>query len=187
MKNYIYEVVSPHTKSLMKKLYPSISILFFVLFSSSAFAQDVIRQQSCSNDGISKQVDSLKTLYSKDGFVLLKEASIMMESEFEMPVIVPLTQGSWYQFVFIGDYSSKLYEVRMFDWNERQVIFQQKKWGDIDGNIISYSYIPKFSEFHMMKPVQVNKQKKKNLCGYVMLFKKSAGDGSGNGATAASE
>jgi hypothetical protein len=25
-----------------------------------------------------------------------------------------------------------------------------------------------------MKPVQVNKQKKKNLCGYVMLFKKVA-------------
>ena len=92
---------------------------------------------------------------------------------FEMPVIVPLTEGSWYQFVFIGDYTSRLYEVRMFDWNERQVIFQQKKWGDIDGNIISYSYIPKFSEFHMMKPVQVNKQKKKNLCGYVMLFKKA--------------
>jgi hypothetical protein len=26
----------------------------------------------------------------------------------------------------------------------------------------------------MMKPVQVNKKKKRNLCGYVMLFKKAA-------------
>jgi hypothetical protein len=144
-----------------------------LIMSATSHSQEVIRQQSCTNDMMSKQVDSLKSMYSKDGFVLLKEASIAMESEFEMPVIVPLTQGSWYQFVFIGDYSSKLYEVRMFDWNERQVIFQQKRWGDIDGNIISYSYIPKFSEFHMMKPVQVNKQKKKNLCGYVMLFKKA--------------
>jgi hypothetical protein len=33
--------------------------------------------------------------------MLLKEASITMESEYEMPVIVPLTQGSLYQFVFI--------------------------------------------------------------------------------------
>jgi hypothetical protein len=31
----------------------------------------------------------------------------------------------------------------------------------------------------MMKPVQVNKQKKKNLCGYVMLFKKSNGESAG--------
>ena len=132
---------------------------------------------------IGRQADSLKNLYSKDGYILLKEASINMESEFEMPVIVPLTEGSWYQFVFIGDYSSRLYEVRMYDWQERQVIFRQKKWGEIDGNVISYTYVPKFSEFHMMKPVQVNKQKKKNLCGYVMLFKRT-GEGNATGAVA---
>lgn len=163
----------------MKK--SSLLPFLFALICTTTYSQEVIRQQSCSNDMISKQVDSLKTLYGKDGFILLKEASITMESEFEMPVIVPLTQGSWYQFVFIGDYSSRLYEVRMFDWNERQVVFQQKRWGDVDGNIISYSYIPKFSEYHMMKPVQVNKQKKKNLCGYVMLFKKT-GENAGTGS-----
>ena len=136
-----------------------------------SFSQDVIRLQSCKDDLISRQADSLKTLYGKDGFSLLKEASISMESEFEMPVIVPLTQGSWYQFVFIGDYTSKLYEVRMYDYNEKQVIYQ-KHYGDgMESNIISFSYIPKFTEYHMIKPVQVNKQKKK-LCGYVMLMKK---------------
>ena len=163
-----------HLKALMKK--PYLILAASLLFAATTFSQDVIRIQSCSNDLIKKQVDSLKNLYVQDGYVLLKEASITMESEYEMPVVVPLNQGSWYQFVFIGDYTSKLYEVRMFDWNERQVVFKQKRWGDIDGNVISYSYIPKFSEFHMMKPVQVNKQKKKNLCGYVMLFKKAAPD-----------
>ncbi len=153
-----------------------IPILFSVI---SCFSQDVIKLQSCQDELINKQVDSLKNFYGKDGFILLKEASITMESEYEMPVIVPLTQGSLYQFIFIGDYSSKLYEVRMFDWDEKQVVFQQKRWGDVDGNVISYSYVPKLSEFHMMKPVQVNKQKKKNLCGYVMLFKKSNGESAG--------
>jgi hypothetical protein len=159
----------------MKK--PYLILAAMLLFSSAIFSQDVIRVQSCSNELITRQVDSLKEFYAKDGFVLLKEASIKMESEYEMPVVVPLTQGSWYQFVFIGEYTSRLYEVRMFDWSEKQVIYQQKKWGDVDGNIISYSYVPQFSEFHMMKPVQVNKQKKKNLCGYVMLFKKTPGTG----------
>ena len=158
----------------MKKTIASLALVLLVTVTS--FSQDVIRLQSCSNDMISKQVDSLKNLYGNDGYVLLKEASISMESEFEMPVIVPLTQGSWYQFVFIGDYSSRLYEVRMYDWQERQVIFRQKKWGEVDGNVIVYSYVPQFSEFHMMKPVQVNKQKKKNLCGYVMLFKRTAAE-----------
>ncbi len=148
-------------------------LVILLLISITSFSQNVIRLQSCSNDFISKEVDSLKNLYNNDGYVLLKEASISMESEYEMPVVIPLTQGSWYQLSFIGDYTSKLYDVRLNDWNERQVIFRQKKWGEIDGNIITYSYIPQFSEFHMMKPVQVNKQKKKNLCGYVMLFKKT--------------
>lgn len=144
-----------------------------LFLSTSSFSQsNVINVKSCENALIAHQVDSLKSLFSADGFILMKEASISMESEYEMPVIVPLNQGSLYQFVFIGDYTSKLYEVRMFDWNEKQVFFKQNKWGEIDGNIISYAYQARFSEFHMMKPVQVNKQKKKNLCGYVMMFKK---------------
>ena len=161
----------------MKKI--SILIIPILISVISCFSQDVIKLQSCQDEFINKQVDSLKNFYGKDGFILLKEASITMESEYEMPVIVPLTQGSVYQFIFIGDYTSKLYEVRMFDWDEKQVVFQQKRWGDVDGNVISYSYVPKLSEFHMMKPVQVNKQKKKNLCGYVMLFKKSNGESAG--------
>jgi hypothetical protein len=160
----------------MKKTILALTIALLA-FSFTSSSQDVIRLQSCEDGAILKQADSLKTLYARDGFVLLKEASITMESEYEMPVVVPLTQGTWYNFVFIGDYTSRLYEVRMYDWNEKQVVYQKKMWGDVDGNIISYSYIPKFSEFHMIKPVQVNKKKKKNLCGYVMLFKK---DGPGN-------
>ena len=147
-------------------------ILSVLLLCSTTKAQDVIRQRPCSNTAIMAQADSIKAYLASKGFIVLKEASMEMESEYEMPVIVPLTEGSWYQFVFIGDVSSRLYEVRMFDWNEKQVVYQKKMWGDIDGNVISYSYIPQFSEYHMMKPLQVNKKKKKELCGYVMLLKR---------------
>jgi len=152
---------------------PFIVLCAILLLYTSSISQDVIRIQECNSPSIKNQVDSLKSLYSKDGFVVFKEASITMESEYEMPVIVPLKQGEWYQFIFVGEPTSRLYEVRMFDWNEKQVIYQKKMWGEIDGNIISYSYMPQFSEFHMIKPVQVNKQRKKNLCGYVMLLKKA--------------
>lgn len=150
------------------------ALILLIILSVPANGQDVIRQSACSSPSIQQQADSIKQELAKNGFVVVKEASMQMESEYEMPVIVPLTEGSWYQFVFIGDISSKLYEVRMFDWDEKQVVYQKKMWGDVDGNVISYSYIPKFSEYHMMKPVQVNK-KKKQLCGYVMLLKKTNG------------
>lgn len=155
----------------MKTLYLFFALALLLLPGKDAHSQNVIRQSACSDPYILHQADSIKQELAKQGFLIVKEASMAMESEYEMPVIVPLTEGSWYQFVFIGDITSKLYEVRMYDWDEKQVAYQKKQWGDVDGNVISYSYIPKLSEYHMMKPVQVNK-KKKNLCGYVMLLKK---------------
>ena len=156
----------------MKNQYLLISLLFIFIFTSDVRSQDVIRQVGCSDNAILLKADSVKQDLIKQGFIIVKEASMTMESEYEMPVIVPLTQGSWYQFVFIGDVSSKLYEVRMFDWNEKQVVYEKHISGDPDANVISYSYIPQFSEYHMIKPLQVNKKKKKELCGYVMLLKK---------------
>ncbi|MBI2731233.1 MAG: hypothetical protein HYX40_10850 [Sphingobacteriales bacterium] len=145
-----------------------LALLFFAI--NPIFSQDIIRQQECDDTGLKHQADSLKNVLTNNGFIIVREASMTMESEYEMPVIVPLTEGSWYQVVFIGDPSSKLNEVRMYDYDEKQVYYQ-KNYGDIQGNIISYGYISKFSEYHMIKPVQVNK-KKKTLCGYIMLLKR---------------
>lgn len=148
-----------------------LSVLF--LFATLSHAQQVIRVQPCNDTLIQKQVDSLKVVFSKQGYNVLREASITMESEYEMPVVVQLQERALYQVVFIGDVTSKLYEVRMYDWDEKMVVYQKKMWGDVDGNIISYAYQPRFTEFHMIKPVQVNKQKKKGLCGYIMLLQKT--------------
>jgi len=156
-------------KNLLKR---HILILALLTFQFSVYSQDVIRQVSCFDSTLKKEADSLKASFYQQGFIVVREATMMMESEYEMPVIVPLTQGSWYQFIFIGDLSSKLFEVRMFDYNEKQVVYVKHYGQDNLANIISYSYIPKFTEYHMIKPVQVNKLKKKNVCGYIMMLKK---------------
>ena len=157
----------------MKSILSTLLISITLLLCLPAASQEVIRMQPCNDTSIQKQADSLKKLFAKSGFDVLKEASIMMESEYEMPVIVPLEERAIYQIIFIGDISSRLYELRMYDWDEKMITYQKKMWGDVDGNIISFQYQPKFSEFHMIKPVQVNKQKKKGLCGYVMLLRKT--------------
>ncbi len=138
-------------------------------------AQEVIRQEACDTKPYQEQIDSIKRIFIAKGFILLREASMTMQSEYEMPIVVPMSRGALYEFVFIGDPSSRLYEVRMYDYDEKQVVYQKKMWGDVDGNIISYAYTPQFSEYHMIKPVQVNKTKKK-MCGYVMLLKKVKAD-----------
>jgi hypothetical protein len=156
-------------KPLSKLLLPV--LLFSLPFGS--LAQDIIRQQSCDGNPYQETVDSLKDHYATAGYSVLREASMTMESEYEMPIVLPMSQGVWYQFVFIGDPTSRLYEVRMYDYAEKQVIYKKNMWGDVDGNIISFAYVPPTSEYHMIKPVQVNKNKKK-MCGYVLLLKKTS-------------
>ena len=155
----------------MKNLFYVITLMICTGLQLTVTAQPMAKQNACENISILQQVDSLKKDFEKQGFIIAKEASMPMESDYEIPVVVPLRQGTWYRVIFIGDITSKIYEVRMFDWNEKQVVFQRKMWGDVDGNIINYDYIPQFTEYHMIKPVQVNK-KKKELCGYFMIFKK---------------
>ncbi len=143
-----------------------------MFFCVNVKGQEVIRQVACFDSTLKKEADSLKAHFFSQGFVVVREATMMMESEYEMPIIVPLNEGSFYQFVFIGDLSSKVYEVRMYDYREKQVFFKKNYGEDVQGNIISYAYIPRFSEYHMIKPVQVNNKKKKNVCGYILMFKK---------------
>lgn len=159
----------------MKKSFLSRVLLTsaFLTYTTILFSQEIIRQQSCDGNLYQEEVDSLKKYYANEGYSVLREASMTMESEYEMPIVLPMTQGVWYQFIFIGDPTSRLYEVRMYDYTEKQVVYKKNMWGDVDGNIISFNYIPQASEYHMIKPVQINKNKKK-MCGYVMLLKKTS-------------
>ena len=140
-----------------------------LLSTSAVFAQD---QNPCDNNLIQKQVDSLKNIFIKNGFMIMQEANVAMESENELPVIVPMKMGSNYQVVFIGDVHSQSYEVKMYDFNEKQVYHRKSNYSDRKENIITYSYVPQMSEYHMIRQVQVNNKQKKNLCGYFILLKK---------------
>lgn len=158
----------------MKHLFGKLLLLAIlcVCVNADVKSQDRIVQQTCFDSTLKQQADTVKARLAQQGFVMVREATMTMESQYEMPVIVPLTAGTFYQFVFIGDTDSKLYEVRMYDWTEKQVVY--KKNG-IENNLIGYGYIPVSSEYHVIKPLQVsNIKKKKQLCGYILMFKKAA-------------
>ncbi len=154
------------------------SLTLALIFTNTVFSQDVIRNKPCGDSLIKMHVDSVKKLKLAEGFKVVREASLSMESEFEMPVIVPLNQLQWYHIVFVGSFDSRLLEVRMYDWEERQVKYLRSKNDNVvDGNganssVIAYDFFPKGNEYHMIKPVQVNKKRKKNVCGYILLLKK---------------
>lgn len=143
-----------------------------ITFCELVKGQDVLRQVSCLNSTLKIKVDSLKAEMAAKGFIVLKEASLTMESGYEMPIFVPLTEGTWYDFAFIGDMSSNVCEVRMYDHSQKQVVYEKDSGNGMKSNLINFSYIPKITEYHVIKTVQLNTQKEKQICGYVIMFKK---------------
>ena len=75
-------------KNLLRNHYIDFDTACIAIF---VFGQDVIRQVSCFDSTLKREADSLKASLSKQGFVVVREATMTMESEYEMPVIVPLT------------------------------------------------------------------------------------------------
>ena len=67
----------------------------FLIYTSILFSQDMIRQQNCEGNLYQDEVDSLKKYYASEGYSVLREASMMMESEYEMPIILPMAPGVW--------------------------------------------------------------------------------------------
>jgi hypothetical protein len=148
-----------------------LSFLLISITSTCAFSQEILKLQACNDSLIRQQADSIIKAVSLEGFTILKENSVTMESQYELPLIVPLQERSLYHFVFIGEHSSKQVEVRLIDADGNMVIYEKRSQSE--SNFISFSYIPKVTLFHQFRILQVNKKKKKGLCGYVMLFKKT--------------
>lgn len=146
--------------------------ILLLLFTLPVAAQRTQGSQQCDITNLQPAIDSMKKIYEQQGYSIVREAALQMESQYEFPIIVPLTQNEWYQIIFVGDPGSRLFEVRMYDYDEKEVAYQKKQWGDVDGNAIAFRYIPKFSEYHIIRPVQIHK-KKKELCGYVILMKRT--------------
>lgn len=161
----------------MKLSHTHLIFKFFLLtlsFSPMAgFTQKITAPTSCSDSLLSHQADSLQNLLQSAGFELVKSAFVEMESQYEQPVILPLTAGSWYEMIFIGDAGSRLLELRLYDWSEKEVVYQKKTGSEGGANLIRFSFIPRFSEYHMLKPLQINR-KKRTLCGCLLLFRRVA-------------
>ena len=116
------------------------------------------------------QADSIRKFYKLNGFELLIAEFIVMESSYERAIILALEADTWYEFVFISDKGAHTQEVFLYDEAERKVLYKKKKWADVDGNIIDEAYIPRHSEYHMLKFVQECRKKRWLTTGF-LLFK----------------
>jgi hypothetical protein len=152
----------------MKKLFTLAAFTVASLLALNTVAQPLVKNIAADNAYILTQADSVKSAFEKDGFVLSKSSAMRMESNNELPVILSLTAGINYRIVFIAENSSSSCEMKLMDWNDKQVAFKKKNG---ENNIIAYDYTSNATEYHMIKPMQTNNNNNQ-LGGYFMIFKK---------------
>ena len=153
---------------------PKLFISFlFVLISFSTKAQFIKPPVYFDLNGMENlyQIDSLKNIILADGFILVRESAVQMINNYESTIFLPLRENNWYKFVFVGDLTSKTFQQRLYDFSEKKLIALTQKLKDAERNIIQFDYVSRFSEFHALKSMQINKTHKL-VSGYFLLFRK---------------
>ena len=117
------------------------------------------------------QIDSLKKIYNDEGFMLVKEASVLMYNNYETTVFLPLREGNLYKFIFIGDLTSKYYQLKLYDFEQKKSVIINQKIKDEEKNILQFYFVPKFTEFYTLKSLQINKLTK-TPSAFFLLFRK---------------
>lgn len=141
----------------------------FCFIAITSILNTYAQQPPCDTRLIQHQIDSVKDKAKDQGYSIYREAIVPMESEYEIPVIAELSNQKIYKYIFIAQPDSRLLETRIFDFDEKQIAYTKKQPLLSDPNVIEIDFIPKFTEKHMVRAVQINK-KKKQLCGYIVLF-----------------
>lgn len=154
-----------------------ILLLSLCFYQSSAQLNEVVKQVPCQDTMIMRQADSLIQRFQLDGFSIMMARPFSIPNGYELPIIFPLKKGGLYQMAFIGEKASRVYEVRLMDMEAHLAVKQRKMWGDVDGNIISFAYIPLATENYYTRYYQQQAGKKETLCGYFLLMKKTKASG----------
>lgn len=147
----------------MKKIFTV--FLFSIAFNS--YSQD------CYNETIFREADSIKNIFIRDSFEIMRETSLKMETQYPSPIIFRLKKGEWYHLIFVPDNSSRLVEVELFNSDEQRIFYEKNKKKDEAGTVVSFSIIAPENNVYNIRLLQINKHAKE-LCGYFILMRKKS-------------
>ena len=151
---------------MMKRITIIAALTFFLLFSGS-FASTALAQAAVPGDDIMlRQADEIKKHYTDQGFSVLQDVLIPMESMAPYDVVAPLLQGQMYELVFIGNPNAVRLKLELYDAGDNKMdekfVFQNRQ----EPNYILYTIVPERSGNYHFAFLQQWKNKSLNasLC-----------------------
>ena len=161
------------------------SLILFLVFLIGAIgaskAQSPSPRIGCKDASILIQATELKQNLLQQGFVVLNDAMLSMDSREDFPVIARLQAGLYYQIVLIGNTRSKRMNLALYG-PDKELVLRKEQQPVSSSNVISFSFSPSSSGDYTFLLSQTMKQElltfksKESVCGSFSILKLKQSD-----------
>ncbi|MDI9320666.1 MAG: hypothetical protein QM530_09365 [Phycisphaerales bacterium] len=125
----------------MKKI-QLFALLMCICCSYTAHAQNNAPNIGCKDATLIVQSSDLKKSLIQQGFEVMNDAMLSMDSRDAFPVIVRMQSGVFYQIVFIGNPRSKKMSLELLGIEKESLMQKKLEPYDQGSNTISFSFTP---------------------------------------------
>lgn len=147
----------------------------FLLLSLTAQAQKQAPRIGCKDATLLVQSTEQKENLGKQGFEVLNDAMLSMDSREEFPIVVRMQAGIYYQVVFLGNTRSKNMDLDLYDTDQKVILHKDQHPLNQTSNVISFSFTPANSGDYTFMLSQAMKQEmfkaRQSVCGSFTIFR----------------
>ena len=149
--------------------------LLLLCICTSSIAQQRAPRIGCKDATLLVQSQDLRESLTQQGFEVLNDAMLSMDSKEDFPIVVRMQAGLFYQIVFIGNTRSKRMNLHLFDGKKKEVLSKEQQPMNQTSNVISFSYTPDISGDYTFMLSQTMKQEafksKESVCGSFTILR----------------
>lgn len=152
-------------------------LLTVILLSISTlgYAQQQAPRIGCKDATLLVQSTELKESLTKQGFEVINDAMLSMDSKDNFPIVVRMQSGVYYQVIFLGNTRSKRMNLELYDVNQKKIITKEQQPLNQTSNIISFSFTPPTNGDYTFILSQTMKQEmfkpKESVCGSFTIMR----------------
>lgn len=144
--------------------------VFCALFCSfDALAQRPQSAVGCIDKGIRLQADEIKQHYTRQGFVVYRDAMLNMESMSPSPVMVEMRRGDLYQIIFVGTLEVQRMNMDIYDGNDNKILQRFMYKNRQQPNYLIVNFVPERTDTYLITLMQ--KLKNKDMCGSLCILR----------------
>jgi hypothetical protein len=157
-------------------------VFLFLNFLFLSFCFDTLAQRhspmiGCKDANLLVQATELKESLVKQGFEVINDAMLSMDSREDFPVITRMQEGLFYQIVLIGNTRSKRINLDLYGPDKESLIRKEQQPLNQTSNVISFSFSPSKSGDYTFMLSQTMKQEllkfkaKETVCGSFCILR----------------